>query len=198
METIGDAWVPRLKELYSRMDDTYSALAALVDFTCLGCDGSKCCEVDLKVHTFVESLYLRRGFYLLDVSLQHEIVNRCHRVLNAKQVDPLGEEYRSSVCVLNVEGLCSVYQYRPMICRLAGIKHYFIKPDGTKISGRGCSVYENTIAQQFPESRIDRTEFYKDMTRIEIEIITELGRRPDSLTVAEILCPKGPNDNHIR
>jgi hypothetical protein len=188
METIGEEWIPRLKELFTRMDETYSALAAQVDFSCSGCDGSKCCEVDLIVHTFAERLYLRRGFYSLSLMQQKEIVSRCRRVLEAKRANPIGEAYRSSVCVLNVDGLCSVYQYRPMICRLAGIQHFFVRPDGSEISGKGCPTYEDTIASRFPGTSIDRTEFYKEMARIEIDIVNELGKRPDPLTIAEILC----------
>ena len=187
METIGEDWVPRLKELFARMDEIYSALAAQVDFSCSGCDGSKCCEVDLVVHTFAERLYLRRGFFSLNLAQQNEIVSRCRRMLEAKRADPLGEAYRGAVCVLNVEGLCSLYQYRPMICRLAGIKHFFVRPDGTEVLGKGCPIYEDTIGPRFPETCIDRTEFYKEMARIEIDIVNELGKRPDPLTVAEIL-----------
>lgn len=194
METIGEDWIPRLKKLFARMDETYGALAAQLDFSCSGCDGSKCCEVDLTVHTFAERFYLRRGFYSLNPARQNEITSRCIRILEAKRANPLGKAYRSSVCVLNVDGLCSVYQYRPMICRLAGIKHIFVRPDGTEISGKGCLTYECTIAPRFPGTCIDRTEFYKEMARIEIDIVNKLGKRSEPLTVAEILYLEASTD----
>ena len=59
--------MPRLGDLYRRMDEAYSTAAAATGFSCQGCDGAKCCTVDLVLHTLAERLYLRRGFNALDL-----------------------------------------------------------------------------------------------------------------------------------
>ena len=64
----GDDLIPRLHELYRQMDDAYRSIAQEVDFSCDGCDGVKCCTVDVMLHTFVEMYCLRRGFNTLDAS----------------------------------------------------------------------------------------------------------------------------------
>ena len=111
----GDELIPRLEELYRKMDQAYAAIATEVGFSCKDCDGERCCTVDLTLHTAVEKQYLRKGFKNLDTSRQREILARCDSVLVAKDEDPLGDAYRDAVCVLNFDGLCILYPYRPML-----------------------------------------------------------------------------------
>lgn len=183
----GTELIPRLVELYGQMDVAYSEASRQAGFSCDGCDGIKCCTVDLIVHTFAEMLYLRRGFSALDEAFRLEIKNRLRDILEAKAADPLGGSYRDAVCVLNFEGKCILYDYRPMICRLAGIPHIISRPNSTQTKSVGCQRFENDIRPAFPHILIDRTFFYKKMAEIEIAVIQELGRRTNSLTVAEIL-----------
>ena len=106
-----------------------------------------------------------------------------------KDRDPSGEGYRGLVCVLNEGGLCSLYEFRPMICRLAGIAHTFIRPDGRSISGAGCLIFERDVRPLYPTASIDRTPLYREMAELETETLTLLRRsRPKPCTVAEILA----------
>jgi len=173
------------------MDDAYCAMANDVDFSCKGCDGVKCCTVDVTVHTFVEMEYLRRGFNSLATSGQLEILGRSKEIVSAKHEDPFGDSYRNAVCALNVAGLCSLYAYRPMICRLAGILHFMSRPDGKTVESVGCVKYMNEILPKHPDLRLDRTEFYRDMARIEIEVVRARGKRTRSRTIAEIVSGEG-------
>jgi len=139
-------------------------------------------------------LYLRRGFNALDISRQLEILGRCRGIIKAKEEDALGDEYRNAVCALNFEGLCILYDRRPMICRLAGIPHFIIRPDGKITESGGCIRYHREIQTDRPNIRIDRTDFYHQMAAIEIEVVRALGRRTASRTVAETLGLEYPED----
>ena len=190
----GEELIPRLTELYRLMDSAYCEVSNQVGFSCEGCDGVKCCAVDLILHTAVEMLYLRRGFNTLDMSRQLEILGRCRGIIKAKADDALGDEYRNAVCGLNFEGLCVLYDYRPMICRLAGISHIIIRPDGTVTESGGCIRYHRDNQQDRPNLKIDRTDFYRQMAAIEIEVVRAVGKRTASRTVAEALGLEYPED----
>ncbi len=190
----GEELIPRLNELYRLIDEAYGAVAAQVRFSCEGCDGGTCCTVDLTIHTFVEKLYLRWGFNTLDVSAQLEILGRCRAIVKAREDDPSGDLYRNAVCALNVDGLCSLYEYRPLICRLAGIRHVFVKPDASTVESAGCPRFEKEIAPTHPDLKLDRTGFYRRMAEIEIAVVRSIGRRTSPRTVAEVLGLEEPED----
>lgn len=188
----GEQLIPRLREFYREMDAVYRAASEQVGFTCVGCDGTKCCTVDVTLHTFIEMLYLRRGFNTLDISRQLAVLGRCRAIIQAKEDDPFGETYRNAVCALNFDGFCSLYEYRPMICRLAGIPHFIQRPDGKVVESGGCSRYESEILSR--GTKIDRTVLYRKMAEIEIEVVRAAGQRTKSRTVAEILGVDDPEN----
>lgn len=190
----GDELIPRLAELYRNIDSTYEAVVGEVGFSCGGCDGVKCCTVDLSLHTLIEMLYLRRGLNALGTSRQQNILQRCRQIVRDKRDDPYGSAYRSAVCALNFEGLCSLYEYRPMICRLAGVPHTIARPNGTTVESGGCVRYENDVLPRYPGPRIDRTQFYREMASIEMEIVRSRGSRTEPRTIAEALGDDNPEN----
>ncbi|MCX5872578.1 MAG: hypothetical protein NTY51_04980 [Deltaproteobacteria bacterium] len=179
---------PRLKELYEEIDATYNDVSFQVGFNCEGCDGTKCCTVDLIVHTFAEMLYMRRGLRALNQDVRFQIIERSQKITELKRLDSNGDPYRNAVCAANFEGKCALYEYRPMICRLAGIAHFIDRPDDKRILGTGCVRYEGGVRENNPNARIDRTPFYRLMAEIEIEMIKTMKKRTPSLTIAEILA----------
>ncbi|MDD3471240.1 MAG: hypothetical protein PHS86_00510 [Syntrophaceae bacterium] len=187
MTYTGTELTPRLVEVYGQMDSAYADASREAGFSCAGCNGVKCCTVDLIVHTFAEMLFLRRGFRTLKISVQKHIKERCREILKAKATDPLGMEYRESVCALNLDGLCVLFEYRPMICRLAGIPHIIRRPDSSLKQAGGCTRFEDQIKPVFPDIVIDRTSFYQQMAQLEIYAVQEIGNRTVSRTISEIL-----------
>lgn len=183
-----DELVHRLRDLYALMDHAYTAAAAEVRFSCRGCDGAACCTVDVPLYTFTEMHYLRRGFSFLDESRQRTILDRCRIMLEAKSANPAGDAYRGAACVLSFDGLCGLYEYRPMICRLAGIPHFFVRPDGSTRESGGCHRYELEALPLHPTMRLDRTHFYRIMGEIEIDAVKALGARTAPRTIAEVLA----------
>ncbi len=182
--------IPRLRTLYRRMDQVYMAMAGEMGFSCLGCDGATCCTVDLVLHTLVERVYLRRGFNALDPAVQERILVRAKEMVWEKDRDPSGEAYRNLVCVLNERGMCVLYPFRPMICRLAGISHEFLRPDGRHIEGNGCGVFLRDVQPAHPNARLDRTPLYQEMAEIETMALQSLRRsRQRPCTVSELFLP---------
>lgn len=185
--TSGDELIPRLRELYQLMDKAYAALAAETGFSCSGCDGVACCTVDVNLHTFAEMHYLRRGLRTLDEDRRDAVLHRSRVMVAAKKLDPLGDAYRQSVCALNFEGLCSLYHYRPMICRLAGIPHFFVRPNGEQRESAGCARFQREKSPSYPHVRLNRTVFYRAMAEIEIDAVRASGQRTTPLSIAETL-----------
>lgn len=183
----GEELTAVLAGFYRSMDSVYTQKALQAGFSCQGCDGVKCCTVDLTLHSFMEMFYLKLGCRSLNQAVKTEIGRRCRAVLTAKREDPFGKAYRNSVCVLNLEGQCSVYKYRPMICRLAGIRHVIVRPDGSRVTGPGCSRFEHEVGDDHPLLCIDRTSYYGEMADLEMNVVRVSGQRTRPLTVSETL-----------
>ncbi|MGO8820559.1 MAG: YkgJ family cysteine cluster protein [Desulfomonilaceae bacterium] len=184
----GTDFGPRLKKLYQELDATYSVASNLSDFNCDGCDGTKCCTVDLIIHTSVEMSYMRQGLLALDQATKSQIKGRSLEIVEFKRLNPVGPGYRNSICSANFGGRCAIYEHRPMICRLAGIPHFIDRPDQTRVSGPGCPRFETVSLASNPELKIDRTPFYRRLAEMEIETIRTHGKRTHSLTIAQILA----------
>ncbi len=183
----GENLIPRIRLLYQQIDSVYAAAAEKIGLSCEGCNGVICCSVDLTLHTFIEISYLRFGFRMLEPSLQSEILTKSRWIVDAKLEAPYGAGYRNAVCALNFAGACTLYEHRPMICRLAGIPHVFTRPDGSEAQSGGCKKFEETLRGQNSEAKIDRSAFYREMAAMEIEAVRARGRRTEKLTIAEIL-----------
>lgn len=179
--------IPRLVEIYRRIDHAYAEAVQSVGFSCQGCDGTKCCTVDLRISTVVEMSYLRQGFNTLSHSGQDEILARCREIVRAKEVSPAGELYRNSVCALNSDGMCVLYEYRPMICRLHGIPYFFVGPRDSMEQGDGCARFTELHQGRDSISKLDRTQFYRDVAVLEVEAVRLRGERTKKRTVAETL-----------
>ncbi len=185
--------ISRLEGVYRAIDAAYAEAARRTGFSCDGCDGEKCCTVDLILHTFSEMLYLKEGFAALEASKRTEVLDRCRTVLKEKERDPAGQGYRNAVCVLNFGGRCLLYPYRPMICRLSGIPHTIRRPDGRMIRREGCPRYQADIQPANPHLVLDRTGFYRNMAELEMDMVRWAGRRANSRTIAEVLYWQDPD-----
>ena len=177
----------RLRELYRRMDESYGEAARQTGFSCDNCDGEACCTVDLPIHTFTEKLLLKQGLASLEARLREEILIRCGEMVRAKAEDPRGAAYRNSVCALNFEGRCALYNERPMICRLAGIPHFITRPDGKTLERGGCVRYEKEFRPSGPDLKVDRSDLYREMAAVEVDAVRARGERTPPETISEVL-----------
>jgi Fe-S-cluster containining protein len=179
-----------LPVIYGRMDAAYDRVAEAHGFHCSGCEDN-CCLTRFFHHTLVEYLYLMKGFDGITPSLQSQLIQQAVRV-NA-QVDAavsMGEVSRV-MCPANSDGLCILYDFRPMICRLHGISHQFRHPSGKIISGPGCAAFES---RHDPTVGVllDRTPFYRDMAMLEGRVREKIGiQKKIKMTVAQMLTSGG-------
>ncbi|MDO9265048.1 MAG: hypothetical protein Q7U02_13855 [Desulfosalsimonadaceae bacterium] len=172
--------------LYGQMDAAYARIADAHGFHCSGC-AENCCLTRFFHHTLLEYLYLMKGFYGLDRSLQDQIVRQAAEVNRMVDSATAAGEISHVMCPLNMDGLCVLYDYRPMICRLHGISHEFRHPSGKIVSGPGCAAFG---AQRDPAVGmvLDRTLLYRDMAILESRIREKTGIREKlKMTVAQML-----------
>jgi len=166
-------FMERLEVLYKKMDGKYNEAANYYGFCCGGCEES-CCFTRFYHHTFVEYLYILEGFKTLGYGNRVEIGEKA--LLVCRQTDELeksGLPVRL-LCPLNYEGLCALYSYRPMICRLHGIPHELTIPGKEKAFSPGCGEFMSRFGEK-EYVNFDRTPFYAEMASLEKEFKAAFG-----------------------
>jgi len=184
-ETLG-GFLNRLRQIFADMDQKYEKAAAHYGFQCRGCEDN-CCLTRFHHHTFLEFFFIRDGFRLLDPSAQIAIRSKAEAVCRrSAQALKIGSTVRL-MCPLNAAGLCRLYPYRPMICRLHGIPHELHKPGQPVSHGPGCNFFEEHFYGK-PYYKFDRTPFYFEIAGLENEFkqATGLSGRI-KLTIAEMI-----------
>jgi hypothetical protein len=154
-----EPYLESLNEIYQDMDSAYENVAKAYGFECTGCEDN-CCKTHFYHHTLLEYLYLIKGFKALSYDQQKKIREKIAK--------------KQNICILNFDGLCILYEFRPMICRLHGIPHFFTRPDGIKIRGKACAEFYAQFYKVCKEKKdniiFDRTPFYKKMAELEKNI----------------------------
>jgi len=161
-----DAGMPQsISILYQFMDETWSRIAASYQFQCTGCEDN-CCRALFFHHTHIEKAYLRHGFDQLEPGRKNGILSRAEDY--RQKTFPENAEIKNLkiMCPLNEKGMCILYAYRPMICRLHGLPHEIRKPGFPPMMGKGCEAGQFHDKAYIP---FDRTPFYQSMARLEAD-----------------------------
>jgi Fe-S-cluster containining protein len=179
-------FMDRLSHVYADMDQAYAQAADYYGFNCEACKDI-CCQTRFYHHTYVEYLYLRMGFETLPHEQRAEVKTAAKKVSRqAAALDKIGKT-RRLMCPLNVEKLCLLYPYRPMICRLHGIPHELQKGAANRISGPGCETFDSRCSKK-PYFQFDRTPFYRKMAALENELRqTTIISGKIKMTIAEMI-----------
>ncbi len=174
------------------MDREYARAAARYQFHCDGCQDN-CCLTRFYHHTYLEYFYLRRSFKKLAPELKNEIITRAEAVCReAARVDRQEPAVRL-MCPVNADGLCRLYPFRPMICRLHGIPHELKKPGQKVTPGPGCSTFDERCGGQ-DYVKFDRTPFYFAVANLENEFKQATGLEGRiKMTVAEMILSIAQN-----
>jgi Fe-S-cluster containining protein len=179
-------FLDRLMVIYAAMDQKYQEAADYYGFHCEGCKDN-CCLTRFYHHTLLEYLYILKGYNTLVPDRQIETKNRTLEVCRkTDEADEKGMAVRL-MCPLNFDGLCILYNYRPMICRLHGIPHELQRAGQNVIHSPGCDAFteQNREKSYF---RFDRTPFYIKMAELENELKHAAGiNQKLKMTVAEML-----------
>lgn len=163
-------FLDEFKAITRRMDRAYDQAAEANGFVCNGCLDN-CCETRFYHHTYIEYYLLAEGMLSLASPMRAEIVARAAEVCKeADAVEARSAPYRI-MCPLNFEGMCRLYAFRPMICRMHGISHVLSRPDGVRIKGPGCRLFEKSCGAE-PKVYFDRTPFYRQTAELEKKLRT--------------------------
>lgn len=151
-----------LKHLFEGMDEAYNRIAARAGFVCRGCP-ENCCRSRFYHHTYLEYYYLREGFDRLQPAARAKALAAAARM---PREDCGHSGPRRPLCPLHQEGACSLYPYRPLICRLHGVPHKLEQPGGRRVYGPGCAEFER-LCGTAPDLRLNRTPLYRQMAELE-------------------------------
>jgi hypothetical protein len=184
--------VKQVAELYSDMEAAYDQTAKALDFSCSGCPDN-CCDSYFLHHTYTEWTYLWQGLKTLEASQLQNITEKAASYVVESEAALASGERPIIMCPLNSEGLCVVYSYRMMICRLHGVPTIFTRPDGKKPDFPGCFRFQEQLSGENAEVALDRTQFFRRLVELEVGL---LGHRrmmapKVKLTIAQMIV-KGP------
>ena len=161
------AFLERLRDIFTAMDQEYNRAAEHYQFQCDGCTDN-CCLTRFYHHTFLEYYYLRSGFEKLDSRKKGAILSKAEETCRDTAKADEKEMPVRLMCPLNYDSLCALYPFRPMICRMHGIPHELQKPGSKVIQGPGCSTFDDRCSHK-PYYKFDRTPFYLEMAKLENE-----------------------------
>ncbi len=167
-----DKTLKPLAALYDDMDKIWNKIAADHHFNCTGCEDN-CCKSLFFHHTYIEKAYLLHGFNALDSNKKQKILGRAANYCKRTFPQSLEIKTLKIYCPVNENGRCTLYKYRPMICRLHGLPHELKKPGFDPIKGTGCDagLFDDKTYIKF-----DRTPFYQQMAQIEIAFRQNLNK----------------------
>jgi hypothetical protein len=179
----------RLAELYARMQEAYRASAAAAGLSCDNCP-TNCCTSYFRHHTYVEWAYLWRGLSALPPHDLARVRRRAKEYLEEAGQSLSRNMPPSVMCPLNEGGLCALYPYRLMICRMHGTRNAFTRPDGQSQIFPGCDRFITLPCANDPDCpSLDRTPFYRDLAALEMEFYKRAGRQLPrvDITLAEMI-----------
>ena len=190
----------RLATLYQRMEQAYDACAKEAGLSCSGC-ATNCCTSYFQHHTYSEWLYLWQGVRTLPPQKRLAVLERARAVVAATHKAQTMGLPPQEMCPLNENGLCILYRYRLMICRMHGTRNEVHNPDGTRRLFPGCQRF----TQMYPPNAaaegqgcviptLNRTPFYQELAAIELALRQNV-RQPlprVNLTLAEMLANGAP------
>jgi len=185
-DSLVNSFLERLRDIFATMDLEYARVAAHYQFQCDGCTDS-CCLTRFYHHTYLEYFYFRRSFEKLDSRKKDQIIVKAEDVCReTAKADENGMPVRL-MCPLNDDSLCTLYPFRPMICRMHGVPHELQKPGQNVIHGPGCSTFDGRCADK-GYFKFDRTPFYVALANLENEFKQTVGLEGRiRMTVAEMI-----------
>lgn len=147
------------------MDTAWNKAARAYPFQCNGCEDS-CCKSLFFHYTHIEKDYLLYGFSQLSLMKQQAVKKLAKTYCDTTFIRTGEIKSKNIMCPANEDGLCLLYKFRPMICRLHGIPHELNRPGSESICAPGCDAGNFSNKPYIP---FDRTPFYQQMAQIEAE-----------------------------
>ena len=185
-DRILSVFLDRLQDIFAAMDREYLRAAAQYQFHCDGCRDN-CCLTRFYHHTFLEYFLLLGNFEKMEPRQKNGIIARAEAVCRETALADIKGLPVRLMCPLNADGLCCLYSFRPMICRMHGIPHELQKPGQKVIHGPGCHTFDARCGgRQYV--KFDRTPFYTALAGLENEFKQAAGLAGRiKMTVAEMI-----------
>ncbi|MGE0086888.1 MAG: hypothetical protein AB7S75_20980 [Desulfococcaceae bacterium] len=181
-----ERFLEELESIFADMDAAYEKVAAQYGFHCSGCEDN-CCLTRFYHHTWLEYLYLQHGFSELAPEKQDLLKIQAETVIMEMASAERENQLIRVMCPLNENGLCILYKFRPMICRLHGIAHELHPPGRKAVYSPGCDAFTKQTAGK-DYICFDRTRFYSEMASLESGLKQHIGiRNKIRMTVAEMI-----------
>ena len=182
----------QVADLYRDMETAYDRTATELDFSCSGCPDN-CCDSFFLHHTYTEWAYLWHGLKTLDGNLLKKIRGKASSYVTESEASLAKGERPIIMCPLNSEGLCTLYLYRMMICRLHGVPATFTRPDSQQLHFPGCFRCQEHISTKNSLAPLDRTRFFQRLVNLEIKLLgsRRMTAPKVKLTIAQMIT-KGP------
>src|SRR6056297_2436152 len=176
-----------LIQLYQNMDKAWNQVAQQYGFRCKGCEDN-CCMSLFFHHTHAEASFLKFGLQTLPRKDQKHVLglsrDYCRQTFSGTAKNHNPPVSQKIACPLLKNNRCTLYNFRPMICRLHGLPHEFHKPGFNVIKGPGCDAGQFDSREYIP---FDRTPFYKQMAIIEMNFRQLTGKNEKiKKTIAQI------------
>ena len=189
-------FLDRLHVQYSAMDRQYQQAADHYGFNCHDCKDN-CCRTRFYHHTYIEYLFIQEGVKTLVRKRQIEVKSIALKICNESSELDKNRRSVGLMCPLNIENLCILYPYRPMICRLHGIPHELRKSANNPAYGPGCRTFDRRCAGK-SYIAFDRTPIYLKLAALENEFKHAAGITGKiKLTIAEMLSSMAPQADTI-
>ena len=184
----------RVAKLYAAMEEKYDEVAQELSFTCTGCSDN-CCDSYFQHHTHLEWAYLWQGLQELPAEKLDVVKDLAQKYDDEEKEKVAVGERPQVMCPLCVDGLCSVYKHRLLICRLHGVPTGLTQPDGKLMNFPGCFRCQEITAGRGVIPRMDRTTFYQDFMELEKDWlgVKQYVVPKVKLTIAEMILKGEPD-----
>ncbi len=156
----------RLADLYYRMGQAYEQVAEEVGLACADCPDN-CCTSYFQHHTRLEWAYFIKGLSEAEQDLRQRIADRAVDYVEHARNDIGRGRTPDIMCPVNEDGLCMLYDYRLMICRLHGVPTVHTRPDSQVLAFPGCFRVQERTGSTQDYARLDRTVFYQELAALE-------------------------------
>jgi hypothetical protein len=190
---LSDDMLRRLQLIFEELAREYDRVAAYLHFSCTGCPDN-CCDSYFLHHTYAEWAYLWLGFQKLAPERQERVLARSKDYIGQCRGAGSEGERPQSMCPLNEEGFCILYEHRMLVCRTHGVPAKMVRPDGRQLKFPGCFRCQEIVEKMdvSPPS-VERTSMLHRLALLESELLDNRRHLLPrvKMTIAEMLV-KGP------
>jgi hypothetical protein len=184
----------QLSDVYSEMEDAYSQVAEIIGLSCKNCPDN-CCNSYFHHHTYLEWAYLWEGMLALSEKGRGEFVGKAEAYIERSRLMLAQGRRPETMCPLNEQGLCRLYEHRLMICRMHGVPNRLLRPDAKELTFPGCFRCQELCKALKDVPVLDRTNLYRKLASLEMAFLgPRIKKLPRiSLTLAEMILQRPPD-----